>query len=149
MNTMKLHDLASPVGATTEGFRIGRGIGSGNGKTCGKGHKGAKARSGYASKRGFEGGQMPLHRRLPKRGFNNIFAEPYTSLNVSAFNCFEDGTVVGVNELIKAKLVDNCKFGLKILGGGELTKKVTIQAAAFSEAAMQKITAAGAKAEVK
>jgi large subunit ribosomal protein L15 len=145
---MKLHELAPAPGAVKPGFRVGRGIGSGNGKTSGKGHKGAKARSGYSRKFAFEGGQMPLARRLPKRGFTNIFAKPLTAVNLDAFAAFEDGARVGLDELMEKGIVKQCRFGLKILAGGEIAKKLTIVADSFSAAAKQKIEAAGGKAEV-
>ncbi|GHU87044.1 50S ribosomal protein L15 [Clostridia bacterium] len=145
---MKLHELTPAPDSNRAAWRIGRGTGSGSGKTSGKGHKGAKARSGYSSKRGFEGGQMPLARRLPKRGFNNIFAKPLSIVNLDVFDRFEDGAVVSAEELKAAGLLRKCPYGLKVLGEGEITKKVTIKAAAFSEGARQKIEAAGAKAEV-
>jgi large subunit ribosomal protein L15 len=145
---MKLHELTPAPDSNRERWRVGRGTGSGNGKTCGKGHKGAKARSGYAAKRGFEGGQMPLARRLPKRGFNNIFAKPPAVVGLEVFNAYEDGTVVTVQDLLDSGLLSKCEYGLKVLSNGELTKKVTIKANAFSKGALQKISAAGAKAEV-
>jgi large subunit ribosomal protein L15 len=145
---MKLHELVPAPDSNREGFRVGRGIGSGNGKTSGKGHKGAKARSGYSRKRGFEGGQMPLARRLPKRGFHNIFAKPLSIVNLDVFNRFEDGDVVSAEVLLERGFLAKCPYGLKVLSNGELKKKVTIKAAAFSEGAKAKIDAAGAKAEV-
>ena len=145
---MKLHELAPVPGSVKKSFRVGRGIGSGNGKTSGKGHKGQKARSGYSRSFAFEGGQMPLARRLPKRGFTNIFAKPYTTVNLSAFDVFEEGTSVGLDELLEAGIVRKCRYGLKVLANGELTKKLTIVADSFSEAAKAKIEAAGGKAEV-
>ncbi|MDR1735621.1 MAG: 50S ribosomal protein L15 [Oscillospiraceae bacterium] len=146
---MKLHELSPAAGSTRESWRVGRGTGSGNGKTSGRGHKGAKARSGYSSKRGFEGGQMPLARRLPKRGFNNIHARPLTAVNLSAFGGFKDGDVVSAQTLLEAGILSKCKYGLKVLGGGELTAKITVRAQAFSESAAAKIAAAGGKAEVE
>ena len=145
---MKLHDLSPAEGSVQESWRVGRGIGSGNGKTAGRGHKGQKARSGYSQKRGFEGGQMPLARRLPKRGFNNIHARPLTAVNLGIFDCFKDGDVVGADMLLAEGLISKCPYGLKVLAGGELTKKITVQAQAFSESAAAKIAAAGGKAEV-
>ena len=145
---MKLHELSPVAGATQVGKRKGRGHGSGNGKTGGRGHKGQKARSGGKVRVGFEGGQMPLVRRIPKRGFNNIFAKPLTSVNVIALNRFEDGTVVDAAALIEAGIIAECPNGLKVLGNGDLTKKVTVKAAAFSESAKEKIEQAGGKAEV-
>jgi large subunit ribosomal protein L15 len=145
---MKLHELSPAVGSTKEAKRIGRGHGSGNGKTAGKGHKGQKARSGRGMQIGFEGGQMPLQRRVPKRGFNNIFATRYAIINVSDLNAFDDKAVVDT-EALKAKgLVKKAEYGVKVLGNGELKKAVTVKAAAFSEAAKAKIEAAGGKAEV-
>ena len=146
---MKLHELAPAPGSTKEHFRVGRGHGSGNGKTAGKGHKGQNARSGGGVRPGFEGGQMPLQRRLPKRGFNNIFRTQYATVNVSALNIFEDGTVVNAEALINAGLLKKTLDGVKILGNGELTKNLTVEAAAFSASAKQKIEEAGGKAEVK
>ena len=146
---MKIHELAPAKGSTFEAKRVGRGHGSGNGKTAGKGHKGQKARSGYSRKIGFEGGQMPLQRRIPKRGFNNIFATKYTTVNVSALEVFDNGTVVDAALLQEKGLIKKVNDGLKILGNGELTKNLTVNAAAFTETAKQKIEAAGGKAEVK
>ena len=145
---MKLHELTPAPDSNRAAWRVGRGIGSGSGKTCGKGHKGAKARSGYAAKRGFEGGQMSLVRRLPKRGFNNIFAKPHTIVGLDVFNAFEDGAVITVQELLAAGLLRKCEYGLKVLSNGELNRKITIRANAFSKGALQKIEAAGSKAEV-
>ena len=145
---MKLHELKPAEGATSARKRLGRGIGSGLGKTSGKGHKGAKARSGGGKRPGFEGGQMPLTRRIPKRGFNNIFAKPLEAINVSALDRFEDGAVVGAAELLAAGILSKCEYGVKILGGGEITKKLTVKASAFSETAKSKIEAAGGKTEV-
>ena len=145
---MKLHELSPVAGSTQVGKRKGRGIGSGNGKTGGRGHKGQKARSGGKVRVGFEGGQMPLVRRIPKRGFNNIFAKPLTAVNVNLLNCFEDGAVIDAAALIENGIIAECPNGLKILGNGNLTKKVTVKAAAFSESAKEKIEQAGGKAEV-
>ena len=145
---MELHELAPVLGSTQVGKRKGRGCGSGNGKTAGRGHKGQKARSGGKIRVGFEGGQMPLARRVPKRGFNNIFAKPLTAVNVAAFNAFEDGAVVDAAALIEKGIIDNCKYGLKVIANGSLTKAITVKAAAFSESAKAKIEAAGGKAEV-
>ena len=145
---MNLHELAPVAGSTQVGKRKGRGHGTGNGKTAGRGHKGQKARSGGKIRRGFEGGQMPLARRVPKRGFNNIFAKPLTSVNVSVLNKFEDGAEITAETLIEKGIISDCKYGLKVLGGGELTKKVTVKAAAFSGSAKEKIEQAGGKAEV-
>ena len=145
---MKLHELSPVAGSTQVGKRKGRGTGSGNGKTGGRGHKGQKARSGGKIRVGFEGGQMPLARRIPKRGFNNIFAKPLTAVNVALLNSFEDGAVVDAAAIIEAGIVSACPNGLKVLGTGELTKKLTVKAAAFSESAKEKIEQAGGKAEV-
>lgn len=131
----------------SDNFRKGRGHGSGNGKTAGKGHKGQKARSG-ATRPGFEGGQMPLYRRLPKRGFKCPNSKEIVAINVSALNVFEDGTEVSVDTLMGVGIVSNPKDGVKILGNGELTKKLTVKANAFSASAVQKIEALGGKAEV-
>ena len=145
---MKLHDLKPAVGATTAPKRLGRGIGSGLGKTSGKGHKGAKARSGGGKGPGFEGGQITLMRRIPKRGFTNIFRKEYVAINVDRLEIFEDGMVVTPVELIQYGIIKNVEDGIKILGNGEITKKLTVQANKFSESAKQKIEAAGGKAEV-
>ena len=145
---MKLHDLKPAVGATTAPKRLGRGTGSGLGKTSGKGHKGAKARSGGGKRPGFEGGQMPLTMRLPKRGFTNIFRKEYVAINVDRLEIFEDGMVVTPVEMIQYGVIKNVEDGVKILGNGEITKKLTVQANKFSESAKQKIEAAGGKAEV-
>lgn len=146
---MKLHELPAVPGANTPCFRKGRGPGSGNGKTAGKGHKGQNARSGGGVRPGFEGGQMPLQRRVPKRGFVNVFATKYAFVNVCDLNKFEDGAVVDADALIAAGLIKKTLDGVKILGSGELTKKLTVNAAAFSESAKQKIEQAGGTAEVK
>ena len=146
---MKLHELSPAAGSTKERKRIGRGAGSGQGKTAGKGHKGQKARAGRGMRAGFEGGQMPLQRRLPKRGFNNIFRKVIVAVNVADLNAkFENGAVVDAEALKNAGLVKNYFDGIKILGNGELTKKLDVKANAFSESAKQKIEAAGGKAEV-
>ena len=145
---MKLNQLTATPGSTKERKRIGRGYGAGTGKTAGKGHKGQKARAGRGIRPGFEGGQMPLQRRVPKRGFNNIFATEYAILNVAALNAFEDGAVVDLEAVKKAGLVKKGCDGLKVLGNGALQKNITVKAAAFSEAAKAKIEAAGGKAEV-
>ena len=145
---MKLHDLKPAVGATTAPKRLGRGVGSGLGKTSGKGHKGAKARSGGGKRPGFEGGQMPLARRIPKRGFTNIFRKEYVAVNIDRLEMFEDGAVVTPVTLIEYGIIKNVQDGVKILGNGEITKKLTVQANKFSESAKQKIEAAGGKAEV-
>ena len=145
---MKLHELSPVAGSTFEAKRKGRGHGSGNGKTGGRGHKGQKARSGGKVRAGFEGGQMPLARRVPKRGFNNIYAKPLTAINVAVLNRFENGAVVDAAALIEAGVIDSCPNGLKVLSNGTLTKNVTVKAAAFSDSAKEKIEQAGGKAEV-
>ena len=145
---MKLHELSPVVGSTQVGKRKGRGHGSGNGKTGGRGHKGQKARSGGKVRAGFEGGQMPLVRRVPKRGFNNVFAKPLTAINLAVLNRFEDGAVVDAAALIEMGVISECPNGLKVLSNGTLTKKITVKAAAFSESAKEKIEQAGGKAEV-
>ena len=145
---MKLHELSPASGSVRDVKRIGRGHGSGQGKTAGKGHKGQKARAGRGFRPGFEGGQMPLQRRIPKRGFNNIFAAPYTAINVAALNKFEDGAVVDAQALLDAGIVSKADNGVKILGNGKLEKKLTVKVAAYSESAKAKIEAAGGQAEV-
>ena len=145
---MKLHDLKPAVGATTAPKRLGRGVGSGLGKTSGKGHKGAKARSGGGKRPGFEGGQMPLTMRLPKRGFTNKWRVEFATVNVDRLNIFEDGAVVSPVELIQAGILKNVQDGVKILGNGEITKKLTVQANKFTASAKEKIEAAGGKVEV-
>jgi large subunit ribosomal protein L15 len=145
---MNLNDLYPAEGSTHVAKRKGRGHGTGNGKTAGRGHKGQKARSGGGVRVGFEGGQMPLARRIPKRGFHNIFAKPLEAVNVSALDKFEDGAVIGAEDLIAAGIISKCEYGVKILGAGEITKKLTVKASAFSESAKAKIEAAGGKAEV-
>ena len=146
---MKLHELTPAPGSVKEAKRKGRGAGSGNGKTAGKGHKGQKARSGGGVRPGFEGGQMPLQRRVPKRGFNNIFATNYVAINVGVLNeKFNDGDVVDAAAIKASGIIKNTKDGIKILGEGNLTKKLTVKAAAYSESAKQKIEEAGGKAEV-
>ena len=145
---MNLHDLSPAEGSTHASKRKGRGHGTGNGKTAGRGHKGQKSRSGGGTRIGFEGGQMPLARRVPKRGFNNIFAKPLTAINVAALDRFRDGAAIGVEELLEAGVLSKCEYGVKILGNGAVTKKFTVKAAAFSESAKRKIEAAGGKAEV-
>lgn len=145
---MKLHDLKPAEGATTAQKRLGRGIGSGLGKTSGKGHKGAKARSGGGKRPGFEGGQMPLTMRIPKRGFTNNFRTEYVAINVSRLDVFEDGSVVTPVELIEMGIIKKIEDGVKIMGNGELTKKLTVQANKFTATAKEKIEAAGGKAEV-
>ena len=145
---MYINDLSPVPGSTHVDKRKGRGHATGNGKTAGRGHKGQKARSGGGTRIGFEGGQMPLARRIPKRGFNNIFAKPFEAVNVSVLDKFEDGAVVDAQALLTAGVLSKCEYGVKILGNGEITKKLTVKAAAFSETAKQKIEAAGGKAEV-
>ena len=144
---MKLNELSPAVGSAKDAYRRGRGPGSGNGKTAGKGHKGQNARSGGGVRPGFEGGQLPLYRKLPKRGFKNRFAVNYAIVNVSDLNRFEDGAVVDMEALLAAKLVRKELDGLKVLGGGELTKKLTVKATVFSATAKEKIEAAGGKTE--
>ena len=145
---MKLHELRPAEGSAKAAWRKGRGAGSGNGKTAGKGHKGQNARSGGGVRPGFEGGQLPLYRKLPKRGFNNSrFATVYSIVNVSALNVFEDGAVVDLEALMAKKIVRRENDGLKVLGNGELTKKLTVKASVFSASAKEKIEAAGGKIE--
>ena len=145
---MQIHELSPMPGSTHVDKRKGRGHATGNGKTAGRGHKGQKARSGGGVRIGFEGGQMPLARRIPKRGFNNIFAKPLETVNVSVLDKFEDGSVVDAQALLDARIHSKCRYGVKFLGNGEVTKKLTVKASAFSETAKQKIEAAGGKAEV-
>ena len=145
---MNLHDLSPAEGSVKSNYRKGRGHGSGNGKTAGRGHKGQKARSGGGVRVGFEGGQMPLPRRIPKRGFHNIFAKPLEIVNVSALNKFEDGATVNVCDLLEKGILSKCEYGVKILGNGSVSKKLTVRATAFSASAKEKIEAAGGKAEV-
>ena len=144
---MKLNELSPAQGSVKAGFRKGRGPGSGNGKTAGKGHKGQNARSGGGVRPGFEGGQLPLYRKLPKRGFKNRFAVNYAIVNVAALNKFEDGAVVDMDALVAAKIVRKPLDGLKVLGNGELTKKLTVKATVFSATAKEKIEAVGGKTE--
>ena len=146
---MKLHELKPAEGSAKKAWRVGRGAGSGNGKTAGKGHKGQNARSGGGVKPGFEGGQIPLYRKLPKRGFHNKFAKTYSIVNVDVFNKFEDGAVVDLATLLEKKIVRKANDGLKVLGNGEITKKITVKAAVFSATAKEKIEAAGGKIEVE
>ncbi|MDR0326147.1 MAG: 50S ribosomal protein L15 [Oscillospiraceae bacterium] len=146
---MKLHELAPAEGARREGFRVGRGPASGNGKTSGRGHKGQKSRSGYSRKRGFEGGQMPLKIRLPKRGFNNRFATPLTAINLSVLEGFEAGSTVTAELLLEKRILRKCPHGLKVLGNGEIKAALTIVADSFSASAKEKIEAAGGKCETK
>ncbi|MCF2671360.1 50S ribosomal protein L15 [Butyricicoccus pullicaecorum] len=145
---MKLQDLQPAMGSTKKAYRKGRGAGSGNGKTAGRGHKGQWARSGGGVRPGFEGGQMPLARRLPKRGFHNIFGTTYAPVNVSALERFENGTEVTTELLLETGVISKALDGVKILGNGELTKNLTVKAAAFSASAKEKIEKAGGKAEV-
>ena len=145
---MKLFELQPGVGSNKDTKRKGRGHGSGNGKTAGRGHKGQNARSGGGVRIGFEGGQMPIYRRLPKRGFNNVFALKYAEINVSDFNKFEDGAVVDAAALKEAGIIKKSLDGIKVLGNGEVSKKVIVKAAKFTEAAKEKIVAAGGKYEV-
>ena len=144
---MKLHELQPAAGSVKSSYRKGRGPGSGNGKTAGKGHKGQNARSGGGLRPGFEGGQIPLYRKLPKRGFNNKFATNYAIVNVSDLNVFENGAVVDLEALLAKKIIRKSLDGLKVLGNGELTKNLTVKAAVFSATAKEKITAAGGQAE--
>ena len=145
---MKLNELSPAMGSTHVNKRKGRGHATGNGKTAGRGHKGQKARSGGGTRIGFEGGQMPLARRIPKRGFHNIFAKPLEAINVSALEKFENGAVIDAEALLAAGVLSKCQYGVKILGNGEITKALTVKASAFSESAKAKIEAAGGKAEV-
>jgi large subunit ribosomal protein L15 len=145
---MKLHELHPAAGATTAPKRLGRGVGSGLGKTSGKGHKGAKARSGGGKAPGFEGGQTPLSRRLPKRGFTNKFRIEYAAINVARLEIFDDGQTVTPVDLIEAGILKNVRDGVKIMGDGELTRKLTVVASKFTAAAKEKIEAVGGKAEV-
>ena len=146
---MKLHELQPALGSTTAPKRLGRGVGSQLGKTSGKGHKGAKARSGGGKRPGFEGGQMPLTRRIPKRGFTNIFAKEYAIVNVSALNGFEDGATVTTEALLEKGLIKKALDGVKVLGGGELQKKLTVSVDKVTDSAKEKIEAIGGKVEVK
>ena len=145
---MKLNELKPAEGSTTAARRLGRGVGSGLGKTSGKGHKGAKARSGGGKRPGFEGGQMPMTRQLPKRGFINIFAKEYATVNIGDLDVFEDGTEVTLALLVEKKIVRKELDGLKVLGGGELTHKLTVKAVKFTGSAKEKIEALGGTAEV-
>ena len=145
---MNLHELSPAAGSNTKAYRKGRGAGSGNGKTGGRGQKGQWARSGGGVRVGFEGGQMPLARRLPKRGFHNIFAKPLEAINVSVLDKFEDGAVVDAKALLEKGILSKCEYGVKILGNGSITKKLTVQASAFSASATENIEAAGGKVEV-
>ena len=145
---MKLHELSAAEGSAKKAWRRGRGTGSGNGKTAGKGHKGQNARSGGGVRPGFEGGQIPLYRRLPKRGFKNRFATTYSIINVETLNRFNDGDTITLEVLCENGLISKANDGLKVLGRGDLTKKLTVCAAVFSAAAKEKIEAAGGKVEV-
>ena len=146
---MEIHELGPAYGSKTVRKRVGRGIGSGLGKTAGKGHKGQKARSGGKIRRGFEGGQTPLYRRIPKRGFNNIFTIEYATVNVSDLEVFDNGTVVTIETLLNEGIIKKELSGLKVLGNGNLTKQLTVEAKKFSSSAKEKIEAAGGKIEVK
>ena len=145
---MKMHELSPAIGSTKEAKRIGRGHGSGNGKTAGKGHKGQKARAGRGFRAGFDGGQMPLQRRVPKRGFNNIFAVEWAAINVSALEVFEDGATVDAAALTEKGIIKKADLPIKVLGNGKLTKKLTVKLNAFSASAAEKINSVGGKAEV-
>ncbi|MBQ0125720.1 MAG: 50S ribosomal protein L15 [Clostridiales bacterium] len=145
---MKLHQLSPAEGSVKESFRKGRGAGSGNGKTAGKGHKGQNARSGGGVRPGFEGGQIPLYRRMPKRGFHNKFATKYAVINVEVLNSFDDDAVVTAETLLESGKISKAFDGVKVLGRGEITKKVTVKASSFSASAKEKIEAAGGKCEV-
>lgn len=145
---MKMHELAPAMGSTKESKRIGRGHGSGQGKTAGKGHKGQKARAGRGIRIGFEGGQMPLQRRIPKRGFNNIFAEEWIAINLSSLELFEDGSVVDAAALANKGIIKKADLPIKVLGNGKLTKKLEVKLNAYSASAAEKIAAVGGKAEV-
>ena len=145
---MKLHELSPAPGSRKVRIRVGRGLGSGLGKTSGRGHKGQNARSGGGVRTGFEGGQMPLYRRLPKRGFKNIFAKEYAEVNVSSLNRFEDGATVDPAALVEEGILKNVCDGVRVLGNGEITKKLTVVANGFTKSAEEKITAAGGKVEV-
>ena len=146
---MNMHELSPAAGSTHAGKRKGRGAGTGNGKTAGRGHKGQGARSGGGVRVGFEGGQMPLARRVPKRGFNNIFAKPLEIVNLSALNAFSDGDTVTAQALLERGILSKCPYGYKVLGNGKITKKLNVEASAFSKSAQAAIEAAGGKAEVK
>lgn len=143
---MNLHSLKPAVGSRKKEIRVGRGIGSGVGKTCGRGHKGQKARSGGGVRPGFEGGQMPIYRRLPKRGFNNIWAKKFATVNVETLNRFDDGSIVDAVALVNAGILKNVLDGVKILGKGDLSKKLTVKVQGFTKSAKVKIEAAGGSA---
>lgn len=145
---MKLHELKPAEGSRKKEVRVGRGTGSGVGKTSGRGHKGQKARAGGGVRPGFEGGQMPIYRRLPKRGFKNIWAKQYAEVNVETLNRFDDGAEVDAVALVEEGIIKNVLDGIRILGGGEITKKLTVRAQGFTKSAVQKIEAAGGKTEV-
>ena len=145
---MKLNELSPAEGSVRSAYRKGRGAGSGNGKTGGRGHKGQKARSGGKTRIGFEGGQMPLARRVPKRGFNNVFAKPLEVINLNSLNAFADGETVTAEALLGKGILSKCEYGYKVLGNGKASKKVTVRASAFSKSAKEAIEAAGGKAEV-
>ena len=145
---MKLSELSPAPGSVRKAYRKGRGAGSGNGKTAGRGHKGQKARSGGKVRAGFEGGQMPLARRVPKRGFNNIFAKPLEVINLDSLSGFDDGAEITAEVLLEKRILSKCRYGYKVLGRGEVTKKLTVRANAFSASAKEAIEAAGGKAEV-
>jgi len=145
---MKLHELASTEGSRSKSFRVGRGVGSGNGKTSGKGQKGQNSRSGGGTRLGFEGGQLPIYRRIPKHGFTNANRVEFAIVNVSSLNRFEDGTIVTPALLVESGLVRKEYDGIKVLGNGEITKKLTVQANKFSKSAIEAIEKAGGKVEV-
>ena len=145
---MQIHELSPAKGSSKEAKRKGRGHGTGNGKTSGRGHKGQNSRSGGGVRIGFEGGQMPLARRVPKRGFNNIFAKPLTAINLASLNEFKSGATVDKEALLESGVLSKCQYGVKVLGNGTLKKKLTVKASAFSESAKRKIEEAGGKAEV-
>ena len=145
---MKLHELSPAAGSTKDNFRKGRGIGSGNGKTAGRGHKGQNARSGGGVRPGFEGGQLPLYRKLTKRSFTNHFSKTYSIVNLEKLNCFEDGAVVDAQVLLEKRIIGKLNDGIKVLGKGDITKKLTVKATIFSVTAKEKIEAAGGKVEV-
>ncbi|MBC7343414.1 MAG: 50S ribosomal protein L15 [Clostridia bacterium] len=145
---VRLNNLVPPQGARVKPFRVGRGIGSGNGKTAGRGHKGQKARSGGGVRRGFEGGQMPLVRRIPKRGFKNVNRKVMTVVNLDRLNGFADGTQVTPELLVESGIIKEIRDGVKILGQGDLKRSLVVRAHAFSESAAKKIEAAGGRAEV-